>query len=78
MDVTGFTYGPFALGDIVKYTEDNDIPQEEKPMGSRGGPGRATAVTAHLIGHGDLKITATDGAGNVSAVVECLVPEPPK
>ena len=78
MDADGFVYGPFGVGDIVKYTEDNTVGQEEKKIGSTNGKGQADAVTAHLIGHGDLEITATDGAGNVSSVVSCLVPKPPK
>ena len=80
MDADGFVFGPFGVGDIIKYTQDDDVPQEEKKMGSTGGGnnGKSDAVTAHLKGHGDLIISATDGAGNTGPTVSCLVPEPPK
>lgn len=76
VDESGFVFGPFAVGDVIKYTQDDDAAQEEKKIGSNNG--QAGAVTAHLIGHGDLTVTATDQSGNTSDPVMCLVPQPPK
>lgn len=80
VDEDGVTFGPFDVGDVIKYTQDDDAPQEIKRMGSTGGgnKGKSDAVTAHLKGHGDLTITATDPAGNISDPAFCLVPKPPK
>lgn len=76
MDEDGYVFpGPFNPGDNIKYTQDDDIPQEQKKIGS--GQGQAGAVVWHLIGHGDLQVTATDTSGNQS-FASCLVPEPPK
>lgn len=79
-DADGFVFGPFTAGDVIKYTQDDGAPQEEKKMGSTGGGnnGKSDAVTAHLKGHGDLTISATDGAGNTGPEATCLVPPPPK
>jgi hypothetical protein len=71
-----YTYVPNS-GDLVKYTEDNTIAQEEKKIGSTNLKGKADAVAVHLIGLGDLSMTVTDASGN-SATTTCLVPEPPK
>jgi len=77
-DGTGFSYAFVpTTEDVIKYVENNDIPQEEKQMGGRGGPNQADAVAQLLIGHGDLTMTVTDASGN-TASAECLVPEPPK
>lgn len=71
--VNGF--GPFAVGDVVKYTQDDDAIPESKKM---GGNGQSQAVAAHIIGNGDASVVAVDGSGNVSDPLVCLVPQPPK
>lgn len=71
--VNGF--GPFEDGDTIKYTQASDGQSKLKTMGS--GKGNASAVAAHIIGGGDMVVTATDTAGN-TAEVTCLVPRPPK
>lgn len=80
MDADGFMFGPFGVGDIIKYTQSDGAAQQEKKMGSTdgGNNGNSDAVTAHLKGHGDLTISATDGAGNTGPTATCLVPKPPK
>jgi len=76
MDESGYVFpGPFNPGDVIKYTQDDDVPQVQQSMGS--GQGAAGAVSWHLTGHGDLHVTATDTSGNQSSTV-CLVPQPPK
>jgi hypothetical protein len=72
--VNGF--GPFAVDDVIKYTQDDDAVPEMKPIGS--GNGQAGAVAAHIIGNGDASVTAVDGSGNVSEPILCLVPPLPK
>jgi hypothetical protein len=74
-DGDGYVFSGILPGDVVKYTQDDSTPQEQKKMGS--GQGQAGAVTWHLIGHGDLSFTATDTSGNTSAAAICLVPRPP-
>lgn len=75
-DGDGFVFaGPFNPGDNIKYTQDDDISQEQKKIGST--KGNAGAVTWHLIGHGDLTVTATDTSGNI-ATASCLVPPKPQ
>jgi hypothetical protein len=75
-DGDGYVFAGILPGDVIKYTQDDSIPQEQKKMGS--GRGQAGAVAWHLIGHGDLSFTATDTSGNTSAAAVCLVPPPPK
>ncbi len=66
-----FTYGPFASGTKMKYTEANGVTRpDQKP-----GPG---AIDWRIKGNGDAAVFATDAAGNMSPVVSCLVPPPPK
>ncbi len=75
-DGDGFVFpGPFVPGDVIKYTQADGAPQQQKKMGS--GNGQAGQVRWHLKGHGDLTVTATDTSGN-SAFASCLVPPPPQ
>ena len=67
------TFGPFASGDVVKITEDDEAVPTSKPM---GGPN--SAVAAHIILDSDAFIFAVDSFGEFSAVIACLVPGPPK
>jgi hypothetical protein len=73
---SGTVFGPFAVGDNIKYTEDADATPEIKKMGSTNG--KAGAVTVHIIGNGDAVVTAVDGSGNESDSFSCLVPPLPK
>ena len=43
----------FAVGDVIKYTQDDDAVPESKKIGS--GKGEAGAVVAHIIGNGDAR-----------------------
>ena len=70
---SGTVFGPYAVGDVIKYTEDSAATPEAKPI---GGPN--SAVEVHIIGTGDALVTAVDGSGNISDPVSCLVPPPPK
>jgi hypothetical protein len=74
--VNGF--GPFDVGDVIKYTQDDTAVPSSKDIGSDSGRAQADAVAAHIIGNGDASVVAVDGAGNVSDPLLCLVPEPPK
>ncbi len=67
---TGTVFGPFGVGDDIKYTEANGA----KPS-IKSGPGQ---VEWRIKGQGDAQVTAVDGSGNVSDPVDCLVPNPPK
>jgi hypothetical protein len=73
---SGTVFGPFAVGDAIKYTEDSDTAPASKSIGS--GSGQADAIAAHIIGNGDAAVFAVDQAGNVSDSALCLVPKPPK
>jgi hypothetical protein len=73
---SGTVFGPFASGDVIKYTEDADATPESKKIGSTNG--QAGAVDAHIIGNGDAAIYGVDASGNVSDPVSCLVPPLPK
>lgn len=67
---SGTVFGPFAVGDDIKYVEANGA-----TPGIRSGPGQ---VEWRIKGTGDAQVTAVDGSGNVSDPVDCLVPNPPK
>ena len=69
-DGSSVVFGPFAVGDDVKYTEANGAKPSQKP-----GSG---VVEWQLKGRGDAKVYAVDGSGNVSATVACLVPPAPQ
>ncbi|MBI4203179.1 MAG: VWA domain-containing protein [Chloroflexi bacterium] len=73
---SGATFGPFASGDKVKVTEAPGATPTMKSMGSDNG--QAGAIAAHLILDGDAMVFAVDASGNVSALVACHVPPPPK
>jgi len=73
---SGTVFGPYAPGTNIKYTEDPTATPEAKVIGSANGS--AGAVTVHIIGKGDGSVYATDGSGNVSTSVNCLVPPQPQ
>ena len=73
---SGHIFGPYEPGTTIKYTESNGAAPSEKKIGSANG--QAGAVTVHLKGTGDAFVFATDASGNVSELVPCLVPPPPK
>lgn len=65
---SGTVFGPYASGQVVKYTETPGGQPREKEM-----PGGIL----HLFGTGDMEMYAADFSGNVSDPVSCLVPPPP-
>ena len=69
---TGTSFGPFAVGTKIKYTEANGATPSITPM---GGPN--SAVAWHIKGQGDAQLKVVDGAGN-SSTAACLVPPRPK
>ncbi|MDF1594986.1 MAG: VWA domain-containing protein [Acidimicrobiia bacterium] len=73
---TGFVFGPYPAGTIVKWTQAPGAPPAEKKMGSD--KGQAGAVDWHLRGQGDMLIYAVDASGNASDPLVCLVPPLPK
>lgn len=73
---TGWTFGPYPAGTIVKWTQAPGAEPSEKKMGSS--KGRAGAVDYHLRGQGDMLIFAVDASGNASDPLVCLVPPLPK
>lgn len=79
-DGSGTVFGPFEVGTVIKWTEDDDAVPEISPMGANNGNGNgsATAVAWHIIGNGDGQLTAVDQSGNVADPVACLVPPAPK
>lgn len=72
---SGTVFGPFAVGDKIKYTEAPGATPGSKKIGSTNG--QASAIAAHITGSGDPVVKATDFSGNM-ATVSCLVPPPPK
>lgn len=73
---SGHVFGPFANGDVVKYTQASGAEPTMKKMGSENG--KAGAVSYHLTGQGDFAVYTSDGSDNESDHQVCLVPEPPK
>jgi len=67
---SGQVFGPFPVGTNIKYTQAPGGTPFIEPMDG--------AVPWHIVGTGDARVTATDGSGNTSAGVACLVPPPPK
>jgi len=66
--ITGFVFGPFASGDIVKIVQSNhDVIKRSPPP-----------VLAQIQCVGDALVLAVDASGNVGAAVSCLVPKPAK
>lgn len=68
---SGTVFGPYPVGTVIKYTEDDDATPEAKPMG-----GPSSEVDWHIIGTGDAEVRVVDGSGNVG-IAYCLVPPPP-
>jgi hypothetical protein len=66
--ITGFLFGPFKDGDIVKITQSNHDTTKPGPR----------PIVAHIQLVGDAFIYGVDASGNVGATVSCLVPPPPK
>ncbi len=67
---SGMVFGPFPVGTNIKYTEAPGVTPFQKEMNG--------AVAWHILGQGDAVMTATDGSGNTSSGMMCLVPPPPK
>lgn len=64
-----FVYaGPFANGDMIKYTENKAKPSQKDAPGE---------VRYKLTGNGDLVVQGVDGSGNLSDPAFCLVPPDP-
>jgi hypothetical protein len=72
-DGSGVVFGPFAIGTVFKWTEDDEAVPTIKTMG-----GTNSAVDWHIIANGDALVLVIDGSGNVSDPAACLVPPPPK
>jgi hypothetical protein len=72
-DGSDTVFGPFAVGTVIKWTEDDSATPEQKTI---GGPN--SAVDWHIIGNGDALVTTVDGSGNTSDGVACLVPPAPQ
>jgi hypothetical protein len=69
-------FGPLRTGDRIKYTEAPGGRPVSKKIGSTSG--QAGAITVHITGNGDAAIFGVDTGGNISDLVFCLVPPPPK
>lgn len=63
-------FGPFGSPTNIKYVQATGATPSQQP-----GSGY---VKWNLKGKGDALVHATDGSGNSSAVVSCLVPQPPR
>jgi hypothetical protein len=72
---SGVVFGPFTSGTQVKYTEAPGVTPKIKKIGNGKG---APFVEWHILGQGDMCVSAVDASGNVADCVECLVPPPPK
>jgi len=66
---TGTTFGPFASGVHIKYTQAPGVTPKIEPMSG--------AVQWHIWGKGDLQVKGVDGSGNASTA-NCFVPPLPK
>jgi hypothetical protein len=69
---SGKTFGPFAGGTAIKYTQAPGGTPGSKTIGST--KGEAGAVYVHITGTGDFQIVPLDGGPTQT----CLVPPPPK
>jgi hypothetical protein len=67
----GVTFGPFASGTVVKYTQAPGSTPSAKSIGSDNG--QAGAVTVHITGPDELVVRSIDGN-----TTTCFVPPPPK
>ncbi len=74
---SGFVYGTFDGGTVIKYTEANGTTPDFAPMaGNNGqGGGQSEAVDYHLWGNGDLLVC---NAAQPTSCICCYVPPPPK
>jgi hypothetical protein len=77
---SGVRFGPFMVGDRIKYTEANGAVPDMKLMGSTGAGnnGKSEAIVAHITGKGDMNVYAVDYLGHKSKLCICPVPPPPK
>ena len=67
----GVTFGPFASGSVIKYTQAPGATPSIKTIGSS--TGQAGAVIVHVTGPDELVVRSIDGA-----TTTCFVPPPPK
>ena len=67
----GVTFGPFASGSVIKYTQAPGAVPSIKTIGSS--TGQAGAVNVHITGPDELVVVSNDGN-----TTTCLVPPPPK
>jgi hypothetical protein len=67
----GVTFGPFASGSVIKYTQAPGAVPSEKTIGSSNG--QAGAVIVHITGPDELVVVTVDGS-----TTTCFVPPPPK
>jgi hypothetical protein len=67
----GVTFGPFASGSVIKYTQAPGSTPSSKTIGSSNG--QAGAVIVHITGPDELVVVSVDGQRTT-----CLVPPPPK
>jgi hypothetical protein len=67
----GTTFGPFASGTVVKYTQAPGSTPTSKTIGSEHG--QAGAVTVHITGPDELVVVSIDGNRTT-----CFVPPPRK
>jgi hypothetical protein len=67
----GVSFGPFASGTVVKYTQAPGATPSSKSIGSTDG--QAGAVTVHITGPDELVVRSVDGN-----TTTCFVPPPPK
>ena len=67
----GVTFGPFASGSVVKYTQAPGAAPTSKTIGSSNG--QAGAVIVHITGPDELVVVSVDGSRTT-----CFVPPPPK
>ncbi|MBI5546617.1 MAG: hypothetical protein HY901_22265 [Deltaproteobacteria bacterium] len=75
---TGFVYGTFDFGTVLKYTEANGKTPDIEPMAGNNSPnggGEAVSVDWHIWGQGDLQVC--DAAEPTNCIC-CYVPPPPK
>ena len=67
----GVTFGPFASGSVIKYTQAPGAAPTSKTIGSS--TGQAGAVIVHITGPDELVVVSVDGSRTT-----CFVPPPPK
>jgi hypothetical protein len=67
----GVSFGPFASGSVIKYTQAPGAAPTSKTIGSSNG--QAGAVIVHITGPDELVVVSVDGTRTT-----CFVPPPPK